>query len=385
MKPNPHSNTGSFAAMARVAIAMMVHSRLKTLGTLIGVVFAVVLSGQALGTLSGLIFKNLMYVRHAGADIWMTPPATQTLQAGKNINLASLMTARTTPGVAWADPLLFGGAVVSLPTGGTEPVTVVGVGSDRHGGPWNMVQGTPDVLEQPDTMIFEDSERETLGGLNTGSVQEVNGRRAVAGGFTWGLVPFGPSYAFADYDFARLLLHTQRDQASFVLVGVAPGHDPVAVAKELAARAPETKVMTQSEFEASIVRYLLVSTPIGMTLGVSTIFGVLVGFIIVTLSMFSAVVDNLREFGTLKAMGATTSDLTKLLLVQSVVFALAGSVIGLGLTTTIAGALRSAKLTILQTPELMAGTVVVMMLLCIVASSLSLLRLARLEPAMVFK
>lgn len=66
------------------------------------------------------------------------------------------------------------------------------------------------MLNRPDTMIFEDSERETLGGLNLGSVREVNGRKITVGGFTWGLIPFGPSYAFADYELARAVTRLMR-------------------------------------------------------------------------------------------------------------------------------------------------------------------------------
>ena len=54
--------------------------------------------------------------------------------------------------------------------------------------------------------------------------------------------------------------------------------------------------------------------------------------------------DNLREFGTLKAIGCTNRDLTVLLLVQSVTYALIGSFVGLGLVTRVGEAIRSPKL-----------------------------------------
>ena len=107
--------------------------------------------------------------------------------------------------------------------------------------------------------------------------------------------------------------------------------------------------------------------------------------VIVALSMFSAVVDNLREFGTLKAIGATTWDLAKLLLVQSVAYALLGTLIGLALVTRIAEGIRSPKLAVILPPELLVGTTVLMVLLCITASSLALLRIRNIEPAMVFR
>ena len=171
------------------------------------------------------------------------------LQPGKYLPDATLMEARTLHGVAWAEPLLYGGASVSLPSGGSEQVTLIGTRlPGLRGGPWNMVAGSARSLERPDTMIFEDSEREKLGGLNLGSIRELSGHRVYVGGFTWGLLPFGPSYAFAEYDTARTILHVDRDRTSFVLLGLAPGADPAAVQRALQARVPDALVLRREQF-----------------------------------------------------------------------------------------------------------------------------------------
>lgn len=382
-KPSPMLR---WSAMARVGLRMMVHDKLKMLGTLLGVCFAVLLSNQQAGTFLGLLHKNTMFIDNAGADIWIAPPNTQALQPAKSIPEVLSKQALGIPGVAWSEPLLFGGATVALPGGGAEAVTLIGTKVPTlRGGPWNMIAGTPAALEQPDTMIFEDGVRDTLGGLNLGSVREVSGRNVQVGGFTWGLLPFGPSYAFAEFDLARLLLHVDSDRASFILVGVDKGSDPMEVSARIQKAFPEVKVMTQREFAKSTLRFILLRTPIGITFGTSAMFGLIIGFVIVALTTFSSVVDNIREFGTLKAIGATTFDLAKLLLAQSVAYALLGSLIGLTVITRVADAVRSPKFGILISPELAIGTTIVMIVLCIVASSFALLRLAKLEPAMVFR
>jgi putative ABC transport system permease protein len=377
---------GRWRAMARVGLRMMVHDKLKMLGTLLGVVFAVLLSNQQAGTFLGLMHKNTMFVNNAGADIWMVPMNTAALQPTKTIPEVLWKQAAGAPGVAWAQPLLFGAAQVSLPGGGTEAVTVIGTKLPAmKGGPWNLVAGDKASLAQPDTMIFEDGVRELLGGLNLGSVREVSGRKVQVGGFTWGLLPFGPAYSFADYDFARLLLKIDSDQTHFVLVGVKPGENVDQVKAELQKSAPRVLVLTRSEFERSTMKYILTRTAIGVTFGTSTIFGLVIGFVIVSLTTFSAVVDNIREFGTLKAIGATTWDLAKLLFAQAVAYALLGSLIGIALITQLASAVRSPNFGIVVSYQLALGTTAVMVVLCLVASSFALLRLRKLEPAMVFR
>ena len=374
-------------AMARTGIKMMLHDKLKMLGTLVGVIFAVLLANQQLATFMGLLSKNVLFLRNSGADVWIAPPGTNQFQAGKQLGDFALMRARVTEGVEWAEPLILGAATVATPVGGAEPVTLIGVHLPiRGGGPWNIVAGSAAALARPDTMIFEDADREKLGGLNLGSLREVSGHKIQVGGFTYGLIPFGPSFAFAGYDLARELLKTPRDRNNFVMVKVRPGVDPKRIATDLQATlGTDVKVMTRDEYMTNIYWYLLKSTPIGITFGTSTLFGLIVGFVIVSLSMFSAVVDNLREFGTLKALGATTADLAKLLFVQSVAYAIVGSTIGLALVSNLANAIRTPRLALVLLPQTFAGTFVVMTVLCVIASSLALFRLHRLEPAMVFR
>lgn len=366
--------------------SMMLFDKAKLLGTVLGVIFAVVLTNQQLGIGLGLVDRNIMFVTNAKADLWIVPPSTETLQGGRTVPLSALYTARTTPGVAWAEPLLFGGGVVKTPTGGTEAITLIGTKYPRYaGGPWNIVAGDASALRQPDTMTFEDSERDTLGNLNLGSVREVSGRRMTAGAFTWGLEPFGPSYSFVDYETAREMMHTASDEASYVLVGLEPGQNPLDVQRAIEAHSTGVEVLTKAEFESKIRNFVLFKQSLGASIGMSVFIGVIVGFVIVALSMFSSVLDRLREFGTLKALGATNGDLALLLLGQSVAYAWIGSLIGLFLVTRMAAGMRSAKLTLLFPPALTIGTVVGMTVICMLASILALLRIRKVEPAMVFR
>ncbi len=228
--PRRTDRRASFSQRVRllggVAAAMLFHQRLKLAGTLFGVVFAVVLSNQQLGTFLGLLQKNTMLVDNTQADIWILPAGSETLVPGRTLSTSALDAARVTPGVAMAVPLLHTGATVQLPSGGTEAITLVAAAAPAFvGGPWNVVGGDVASLAGPGAMFFEDSQRDTLGGLNLGSVREVNGRKITVAGFTWGLIPFGPPYAFADYELGRELTRIPRDQTNAVLVRLAAGGD----------------------------------------------------------------------------------------------------------------------------------------------------------------
>jgi putative ABC transport system permease protein len=376
---------GRTATVARLALRMMLHDKAKFAGTILGVVFAVVLAAQQIGVLLGLLQKNTMFVDNAGADIWIAPPETRLLQPGKRLPANVLQLARAADGVKDASALIYAGGTIQRPWGGNEPITIVGVDLGTGlGKPWNVVAGDGASLAAPNAMFFEDSKRDKLGGLNLGSIREVNGREVRVAGFTWGLLPFGPPYAFAELDAARQMIGAPSDGTHYVLVRVQPGRDPASVAAELARQLPELSVLTREQFHSSIVRALL-SEQLGMTFGTSTAFGLVIGFIIVALSMFSSVLDHLREFGTLKAVGVDNRGLSVLLLVQSVAYAVLGSVVGLGLVAMMAEGIRSPNLSVIVPWPLLLATPLIMALLCAVASALALRRVRRLDPGMVFR
>ena len=368
-----------------VALRMMLHDKAKLIGTTLGVVFAVVLAAQQLGVLFGLLQKNTMFVDNAGADLWIVPPGTTQTAPGQRMSTALLDQARATPGVAVAAPLLMIGTSVTKPGGGSEATTLVGFDlATGLGGPWNVVAGDVAALRAPDALFFEDAQREKFGGLNLGSVREVGGHKVRVVGFTWGLQPFGPPFSFADIDTVRDLGAVPADQLSFVLIKLAPGADRAAVAADLAARCPTATVIATPTFHATIVSTLL-RQQLGITFGTSTAFGLIIGFIIVALSMFSAVLDNLREYGTLKAIGLTSWDLTRMLIVQSIVYALLGSLIGLGLVALMSAGIRGPNLIVIVPRTLVLATPIIMTVLCMLASVLALRRVRRLEPGMVFR
>jgi putative ABC transport system permease protein len=57
--------------------------------------------------------------------------------------------------------------------------------------------------------------------------------------------------------------------------------------------------------------------------------GVLVGFLVVFLSMYTAVLERTREIGVLKALGASPGYILNILLRETVLLAIAGSILGI--------------------------------------------------------
>jgi putative ABC transport system permease protein len=377
----------SFRFMARVGVSMLWHDKIKLAGTLVGVAFAVLMSNFQIALFLGLLLRNTMYVDRVEGDIWITPKNTQILEGNDGTLPKNVVPVTgSVKGVAWSAPILMGTAGLKLPAGGQKSVRLVGIELPvARGGPFHIVAGKTSDLGLPDAMFFEDSRREVFGGLNIGSVREVNGHRVHAVGFTSGLVPFGPAYAFTSYDTAREILKRRSDETSYVMVGLDPGADVNEVVRSLQQTFPDQLVMSRAEIRWRSIMYILGESGIGQSIGMGVVMSLLCGFAIVSLTMFSAVVDHVREFGTLKAIGATNMDLAKLLFAQAVTCAVAGATIGEAIVAQLVSGIRGPELPMALPLWLMAGTVVGMVVICVTASIMALMRVRAIEPAMVFR
>lgn len=374
-------------SMGKIGIAMLFHDKLKLIATLVGVVFAVLMSNFQVALFNALLLRNTMFVERASADVWIVPPNTSALQGADGTLPDSLVTvARSVTGVAWSAPLLIGGAQIRIPDGGQKPVLLVGAEMPAgHGGPIHVVAGDVQDLALADAVFMEDSRREKLGDLNIGSVREMNNHRIQVVGFTSGLVPFGPPYAFASFETAREVLKRPNHEVSYVMIGLEKDANTKQVVADLQKLFPEQTVLTRSDVKWRTILYILGESGIGQSIGMGVAMSVFCGFAIVALTMFSAVVENIREFGTLKAIGATNKDLAKLLIVQAVVCAFIGVALGEAAVGMQIRGMHGPEMPLGIPWWLMLGTLVFFTVMCVAASTLALLKIRNVEPAMVFR
>jgi putative ABC transport system permease protein len=89
-------------------------------------------------------------------------------------------------------------------------------------------------------------------------------------------------------------------------------------------------------------------------IGVITVLAVIVGFLVVFLSMYTAVVERTREIGILKALGAKPLKILDILIREAVLLAIVGSVIGIGLSfaaKSLVMAIMPASLQVANAPD----------------------------------
>jgi putative ABC transport system permease protein len=378
--------------MTWVAFKMLTGDRSKYLAILFGVTFACFLIAEQSATFCGVMQRTTSQIRDThGADVWVMNPGVRYVDDLKAISDNAVLRVRGVPGVAWAVNLYRGPAQAQLASGAYQGVILMGVDdATLVGAPVHMLVGRLGDLQIPDAILVDEAGfRQMWPGepLSTGKVIEMNDRRAVVVGVfrssqTFMTVPV----IYTRFSQATLFVPPYRRMVPFVLAGCRPGVKHEEVARRIE-RATGLKALSRDGFCTLTMNYYLGHTGIPINFGTTVILGFLVGCAIAGQTFYLFTVENLKQFGTLKAMGLSDRRVIGMILVQALIVAGIGYGLGIGLATLF-GIVTAAHLPLLAffLPwQVLVLTAAAVLLIALASSLLSIRRVLILEPAIVFQ
>src|SRR5262249_46093695 len=181
-----------------------------------------------------------------------------------------------------------------------------------------------------------------LGVERTGDRAEINGSQVTVKAVTQGIRSFTTlPYIFAGIDVARTLVGAESEQASYTLVRVAPGSDVEAVRKSLQARLPDTEVLTHEVLRQRSHDYWLYNTGAGGGVIAGMLLSIIVGVVVVAQTLYASTKEHINEFATLRALGASSGFVCKVILWQAVLSAIIGYIFGMVASQVVIYLLRS--------------------------------------------
>jgi putative ABC transport system permease protein len=173
---------------------------------------------------------------------------------------------------------------------------------------------------------------------------------------------------------------------SFVLAKCAPGEDPEVIARRIGQQTG-LQALTRDQFSWLTMTYYLVRTGIPINFGTTVLLGFVVGCAVVGQTFYLFTVENLRQFGTLKAMGMSDRKIIAMILVQAIVVGTVGYCIGVGLATLLGIWMQWVRplMSFFLPWQVLALTGLAVLVIVLLSSLLSIRRVLVLEPAMVFQ
>lgn len=324
--------------MIWIAIRMLTGDAQKFYGLLFGIAFSTLLITQQL-----TIFINLLERGASGAynvpsaDVWVMDPVSRTTDVAYAMPSTALDKVRGVPGVEWAVPHLRSGASVRTSDGDLEGVTIIGVDdATLIGLPAGMVEGSVDVLSQPDSVIIDDVGLTRMFPPGTdviGERLELNDQRAVIRGVADALPSFTSQVTlYTKYSQALRYVPGTRNRLSFVLVGAADDVTSAQLVERIEAQTG-LKARTRDDFARDGVQFIIENTGIPLNFGITVALGFVVGVAIVGLTFSLFIRDNIKQFGALKAIGVTNAKIRMMVAAQAGLVGFVGY--GLGVVGTV--------------------------------------------------
>ena len=379
---------------------MLMGDRLKYISLIFGIAFSTLLIAQ-----QGSIFYGLMYNTGASVraitgpfDLWVMDAEVEQSEDSKPLPDTALDRVRSIEGVDWAVPIYRGRLRCRLPDGRLITCVVIGIDdASLIGAPPLIKSGNLSDLRRDQAIMVEEQEldRNLLlknappgmpKRLQIGDAVDINDNQAIiTGTFDIGARKFfWEPMIYTTFNRALTFAPRERKLTTYVLAKVKPGYDQAQVAARIK-NETGMKALSSPQFQELTKNYILNNTGILINFSISMTLGFIIGILMAGQTLYNFTLDNLRYFATLKALGATNFRLVKIVGLQVLVVGFIGYGIGLGCAAMFGTVMKGTRLAFYMIWQIPVYAAIAISLICLLAGIISLWKVLRLEPAVVFK
>jgi len=379
---------------------MLTGDRAKYFGILVGLTFSSLLITMQISVFAGIMSRTFGFITDIGLpQIWVMDPKVQFIDDVKPMQDTELYRVRSVGGVAWAEPLYKGILKVRLQNGNFQSCNVLGLDDTTLiGGPSRMIEGNLSSLRRADAVIVDEvgakgklAHTMTVNGQNVsiplkiGDSIEINDHRAIVVGICKVSRTFqSQPVIYTTYSRATTFAPRERKLLSFILATPKPGENLNEVCQRIT-RVTGLLAVSSYGFKYRTLMYFLTSTGLPINFGIAVFFSFMVGTIISGMTFYNFTMENMRYFGTLKAMGAKNRLLLRMIAIEALLVGLISYCMGVGGAAFVGFIFRNTEMAFLLLPHTLIVIAVVVTSICILTSSLCIYQVMKLEPAIVFK
>jgi putative ABC transport system permease protein len=393
-----------------------------------GILFAVSLVTIQLGILKGFLRSTSMLVEYSSADLWVANKDLVHFELASSMPAEYLKKATDVPGVEKTEVLLLRAGRWRDPKGNLSTVRIIGFNPEGQlFARWPMGEGKLSALNQSYKVLVDRAslasldvskvgDQATIGNLPLEIVGLTEDTKSTASSaFVFASLETANAYSLAELssnitcrrlpdnstDCSNQFSNAPRDRnlqapeprrlnlsdpITYILIKAKPGENLEQLRTKLAQTLPDTVIYTRQELSQKTRNYWEVRTSVGFILGFGAVVGFVVGMVIVGQILYASVADHLREFGTLKAMGASNWVIYSIILEQALWMSVLGYIPSMALCFALsAWTLKAKGVMILIEPTTAAGVFVLTVVMCVGSAMFAVQRVTRVDPAIVFK
>jgi len=378
------------------ALKMLIGDRVKYIGIVLGLCFASFIIIQQSAILVGIVNRTTGLITDTSQpNIWVMDPTVQYIDDIKPMKDTQVFRVRSVEGVAWAVPFFKGTIQARLTNGTFQTCVILGIDdATLIGGPPTMIEGRMQDLRMPDAIFVNQVGASTklaskvdgqLIPMQIGTTMELNDHRAYVAGISSGSRTFqSQPVLYTTYGRATTFIPSQRKQLSFVIARAIEGVSPEVVAKRIKSQTG-LSAYTTAQFKWLTLQYYIKNTGIFVNFGVAIALGFIIGMAIAGQTLYTFTVDHLPHFAVFKAMGADNKMLIKIVLLQAAFVSIIGWGIGVGAASLFGYLTSGTELSFSMPLWLYFLSFFAILFISLFSSLISMRRIIKLDPAIVFK
>lgn len=373
--------------MLRTAFRFLIYDKAKSIGAVAGVIISVFLIGQQVGLLFFFFDAMGALAKNNPGYVWVIDNKTTNVNALSALDMRVGYELESIPGVAKVYPLVVASGAAKFANGKSSGLLLIGVQYPEFaGGPWRLERASTRVLLTDGAVITDYFDKAALGNAEVGDYFEINGKKVFIAANTKGVRSFGGTYAFTTIDRARYLGNFPTNKASAFLVEWDKNMPEAQVIANInASPIFGIKAWDAEDLAKSSIIELLTTSGIAISLGSLITFALIVGFVIIGLTLYSAAIDRIRDYGTLKAIGANNGYVRRLILTQALLIACVGFALGFLLVLGFKQGVAQAG-TIFEFPDWVpVALFAITLFIAFFGSTFAIRRIVSLEPSAVFR
>ena len=368
--------------MWRLAFRNLFQNKARLIISVGGVALALVLSLSLDATVEGIQQQVTTYIDQSGADIFVAQEGVRNMHMASSWLPASTVgKVKAVPGVESVTPILYLTNVIEAGDNRNLAYIIGLPPNATAGGPQRIATGVT-IPSKGEAII--DQSVALKSGLALGDQVKILGEEFTLAGLSQHMTTFTSSIAFiSKKDFDRIRGET--GAVSFILVKVKPGESPAVVAARIEQQVEKVTAEPHTGFagqERKVVQDM--STDI---VTIMNLIGFVIGLAVMALTVYTATLARRKEYGVLKALGASNGHLYRAVLAQALISVGLGFALGLIITLALSAIVPylggSLSLQINGASLIRVGGLSI-----VIAGSSALLpiqQIARLDPAQVFR
>ena len=363
----------------------------KSVGIITAIVISIFLIGQQVGLLLFLMGLMGNLVGNANVkdnQIWVIESQTQNANTLTKIDLRYVQQLQSINGVEQAFPVVIGNAEAKFLDGNTAAVQIIG--SDAPDfvigpNPTRIFQGNLSDLSLPEAVSVEFFNAKSWNtDLYLNKQIELNSKSAQVKLITKNAQAFGGNYVYTNLFNARFYGNVDPSKVSLIVLNLDKNSNKQNVINLINTQYPNLRAWDTKALQNSTVKEILISSNMGMSFGTLVVFAMISGFFIIGLTLYSSALDRVKDYGTLKAIGANKTYVNKLLITQALLYALIGFSVAFLLLIGFSQGVKKSGLEINFSLGFVSFLLGITLFISIGGSLFAVRKISKLEPASVF-